>query len=58
MSFFKVIGAAFLFLIFRQLLKLINGVNQRQMPPFNSQNNSTQRKSDVNVIEASFTRKE
>lgn len=65
MSFLRILGAAFLFLIIRQFLKLIIGVNQKQMPGKNSGNyadnknrESTAQAQDDNIIEASFTRKE
>ena len=57
MSFLRIIGAALLFFIIRQFLKLIINVGQKQMPGNNS-THSTQQKNDDNVIEASFTRKE
>lgn len=57
MSILRILSAAFLFFVIRQFLKLIVNVGQRQMPNNNS-TQSTVKKNNDNVIEASFTRKE
>ena len=54
MSLLRLLGAAFMFIVIRQFLKLIINLGQRRMPD----NSSPRQKKDDNIIEASFTRKE
>ncbi len=61
MTILRILGAALLFFIIRQFLKLIANVGQKQMP--NSQydprsNYSTKNSKNDNIIDATFTRKE
>jgi hypothetical protein len=60
MSILRIIGAAVLFFIIRQFLKLIANVGQKQMPESHNayDSHSTPKRNNDNVIDASFTRKE